>query len=61
MKTSWGEYSQSNEYADVLSLVILEPRKHEWMRPVLMNACHVWGGSGENSVLSSSFTMSFHV
>ena len=29
-----------------LSLAIIEPRKHEWMRAVLWNACHVWGGSG---------------
>ena len=24
----------------------MEPRQHEWMRAVLWNACHVWGGSG---------------
>ena len=60
-KTSWGEYAESNAYADVLSLVIVEPRKHEWMRPVLMNACHVWGGSGKNSVLVVICTASFHV
>ena len=28
-----------------LGLVIVEPRKHEWLKGVLYNMCHVYGGS----------------
>ncbi len=45
-KCRWGPFAGgSNDYAH-LSLAIVEPRQHEWMRAVLWNACHIWGGSG---------------
>jgi len=43
---SKGAGQQGPEEFAHLSLAIVEPRQHEWMRPVLWNACHVWGGSG---------------
>jgi hypothetical protein len=46
-KCRWGPCANDgpDDFAH-LSLAIVEPRKHEWMRAVLWNACHVWGGSG---------------
>lgn len=49
-KARWGAEAPSDEFAH-LSLVIVEPRKHEWMRAVLCNVSHVWGGSGAGLVI----------
>ncbi len=46
-KTLWGvQEGRGNEEAQRLSLVIIEPREHPWMRAALHNACNVYGGSG---------------
>jgi len=46
-KTRWGaQGGGDNVEAERLSLVIIEPREHEWMRGALYNAAHVYGGSG---------------
>ena len=45
-KCRWGPCAGALDAFVHLSLAIVEPRKHEWMRAVLWNACHVWGGSG---------------
>ena len=48
-KTGWGDNAESQEYTETLSLAIVEPRKHESMRAILMNVCHIWGGSGRTT------------
>jgi hypothetical protein len=46
-KMLWGvQEGRGNEEAQRLSLVIIEPREHPWMRAALHNACNVYGGSG---------------
>ena len=45
-KCRWGPCAGGPDDYAHLSLAIVEPRQHEWMRAVLWNACHIWGGSG---------------
>jgi len=49
-KTRWGPHagiaSNQSSLENTLSLAIVEPRQHKWMRATLHNACHIYGGSG---------------
>ena len=45
-KTRWGLLDGMANNSANLSLVLVEPREHPWMRAALHNACEIYGGSG---------------